>query len=119
VQAFLPALATAILPPSLALAWVSPWSGFCAAAFAFASACNVGLLTHWTAASGRPPTFGRGAQMSPFAAVLTQIVCASWTVAGLLASLGLAVAPLPLALAALALIAARPPAKALRARLSP
>jgi hypothetical protein len=57
--------------------------------------------------------------MSPFAAVLTQIVCASWTVAGLLASLGLAVAPLPLALAALALIAARPPAKALRARLSP
>ena len=118
VQAFLPALAAAILPPSLLIASVSPASGFCAAAFAFASAGNVALVTHWTAASERPPVVGRGAQMSPFAAILTQIVCAAWTAAGALAATDVAFWPIPLALAALAAFGARPRATPLRARLS-
>ena len=108
VQAFLPALAAAILLPSLALALASPWCGCCAAAFAFAAAGNVALLTHWTAATGDPPSPGRRVQMSPLAAILTQIVCASWTVAGALAAMKIPFAPIPLALAALALTAARP-----------
>jgi hypothetical protein len=57
--------------------------------------------------------------MSPFPAILTQIVCASWTAAAALAAMKIPLAPIPLAFAVLALIAARPWAKAPSVRLSP
>jgi hypothetical protein len=56
--------------------------------------------------------------MSPFAAILTQVACASWTAAAALAAMKIPLAPIPLAFGVLALVAARPRAKAPSARLS-
>jgi ABC-2 type transport system permease protein len=103
----LPILALLALP-LIGLALASPWSAFCAAAFAFGAGVSTALLNLWRQAPARRTMALRRHSQSKLVGLIEHLLAILWAVGAVIAIVGSWVAVVPIAMAGFALWLNRP-----------
>jgi ABC-2 type transport system permease protein len=103
----LPILALLALP-LIGVALASPWSAFCAAAFAFGAGVSTALLNLWRQAPARRTMALRRHSQSKLVGLIEHLLAILWAVGAVIAIVGSWVAVVPIAMAGFALWLNRP-----------
>jgi ABC-2 type transport system permease protein len=100
-------IAMFLAPPILALAWVSPWSGCCAALFTCAAVISSALINVWRQSPSHRAKVLRRHSQSKLVGLIEHLSSILWAVGAGMASLGSWTALVPVAIAVVVLWFAR------------
>jgi ABC-2 type transport system permease protein len=99
IQAILAPVALLLGAPIIALAFVSPWSGLCAALFTLGAGVSTALLNLWRQSPSRRGLVLRRHSQSKFVGMIEHLLSIVWAVGAVIAVIGSWSALVPVALA--------------------